>query len=500
MAAPDREAGPVTDTGLLVAGAGGGLAGALRAAQLGLDVVVADADPHYLRGNNTSMSTAMIPGAGSRYQREAGIDDSPGRFLADICRKTRGTAEPAVARALAGVSAGLVEWLAGYAGLPITLPTDFAYPGHSVQRVHTIPGRHGSRLLRHLADAVARNTRISMLVPCRLAGVRPPPPGGPLTAVLEYPDGTREDITAGAVLLATGGYGADGRLVARHLPEIATATYHGSAYATGDALRIGQALGARLACLGAYQGHAGLSAAARTLVTWATIMHGAIMVNVAGHRFGDETAGYSEYAALLARQPEATGWIVLDERIHALCLPFADYRDVAGSGAIRTATTATELAAGISVPAGTLRAELAEAAAVAAGDQPADRFGRTVFGAPLSPPFKAIRVIPALFHTQGGLLVDSHARVLTAAGPPVPGLYAAGGAAVGISGHGAAGYLGGNGLLPALGLAYLAATHAAQRHAVTYHGTADACRTSPGSGGRAMSRPRRRGRITDDGL
>ena len=69
--------------------------------------------------------------------------------------------------------------------------------------------------------------------------------------------------------------------------------------------------------------------------------------------------------------------------------------------------------------------------------------------------------MPALFHTQGGLRVDEHARLLDAAGRPVAGVYASGGAAVGMSGHGAAGYLAGNGLLPALGLAVLAADHLA---------------------------------------
>jgi fumarate reductase flavoprotein subunit len=58
-------------------------------------------------------------------------------------------------------------------------------------------------------------------------------------------------------------------------------------------------------------------------------------------------------------------------------------------------------------------------------------------------------------------VVDEHARVLGAGDAPIPGLYASGGAASGISGHGAAGYLAGNGLLPALGLAYLAAGHLA---------------------------------------
>jgi fumarate reductase flavoprotein subunit len=139
----------VIDVDLLVAGAGGGLAGALRAAELGRHVVVVEADRHYQRGNNTAMSTAMIPGAGSRYQRAAGIEDSATCFLADIERKTGGGAEPVVARALAEVSAELVEWLADRVGLPLELATDVSYPGHSVPRVHTVPGRHGSPAPEH---------------------------------------------------------------------------------------------------------------------------------------------------------------------------------------------------------------------------------------------------------------------------------------------------------------------------------------------------------------
>ena len=66
---------------LVVAGAGGGLVGALRAAELGLDVLVVEVNAHFAQGNNTAMSTAMIPGAGSRWQREAGIDDGPEQFV-----------------------------------------------------------------------------------------------------------------------------------------------------------------------------------------------------------------------------------------------------------------------------------------------------------------------------------------------------------------------------------------------------------------------------------
>ncbi len=444
---------------LVVAGAGGGLVAALRAAQLGLEVLVVEASEHFRRGNNTSMSTAMIPGAGSRWQREAGIEDSGDLFASDVARKTKGQGDQRLARALGEVSAPLVEWLADDIGLDLSLVTDFHYPGHSVDRCHTVDGRHGTVLLDHLVERVGQ-AGIDLLVPARLVDVLLDAGGAVRAAVVERPDGSREEIPTRAVLLATNGYGADRALVAEHLPEIAKAVYHGSETSRGDALRIGAALGAESAFLDAYQGHAALAARSATLVGWATVMHGGFVLDTTGRRFGDETTGYSEYAAALAARPDAFGWLVLDRRIHDACLAFTDFRQSVESGALLTAESAAELASLAGLPAEAVAAELAETAAVARGER-ADRFGRTFFEAPLEQPYLVARVVPALFHTQGGLVVDEQARVLRPGGAPIPGLYASGGAASGISGHGAAGYLAGNGLLPALGLAYLAANHLA---------------------------------------
>ncbi|MGW4622402.1 FAD-dependent oxidoreductase [Streptomyces sp. NPDC004592] len=450
---------------LVVAGAGGGLAGALRAAQAGLNVLVVDADEQFLRGNNTSMSTAMIPGAGSRWQRAAGIEDGPARFLADITAKTHGTADPALSAALAGISAPLVEWLADEAGLPLTLVTDFSYPGHSADRLHTVEGRHGSTLLRHLYERARSSPHIDLLVPTRLADVERGPGGEITGAVLTYPGGREETVPARAVLLATNGYGADRGLVGRHLPEIAKAEYHGGQFSRGDGLRIGQKHGAHADYLDAYQGHAALARRSRTLVGWATIMHGAVMVDRDGRRFGDETTGYSEYAAALAARPGARGWIVLDKRIHDLCLPFTDFRQTVDAGALTWADDPDGLAERTGCDANALNDAIAGQAAAARGAAEPDPYGRTFFEEPLRPPYAAVEVIPALFHTQGGLAVDEHARVLTEDRTPIPGLFASGGAAHGISGHGADGYLAGNGLLPALGLAWQAANTLSRTHA-----------------------------------
>lgn len=441
---------------LVVAGAGGGLVGALRAAQLGLSVLVVEVSEHFQRGNNTSMSTAMVPGAGSRFQAAAGIEDSPEQYLADVLTKTHGEADERLARALTTLSPRLVEWLADDAGLELSLVTDFHYPGHTVDRCHTIDGRHGSLLLERLLDNVRRSELIDLLVPARLTDVRLDEHGRVTAAVVQTPDGAQEDIPTRAVLLATNGFGADATMVAQQMPEIADAVYHGSDTSRGDALRIGTALGADSAYLDAYQGHGALAERSSTLVGWATVMHGGIVVGTDGHRFGDETTGYSEYAAVIAAQPEARAWLIIDQRIHDACTVFTDFRQTVEGGALVWAEDAAALAEATDLPAAALATELAETAERASGAG-TDRFGRTSFAAALSPPYAAVRIVPALFHTQGGLVVDEHARVLRTDGTVLRGLYASGGAAASISGHGAAGYLAGNGLLPALGLAYLAA-------------------------------------------
>ncbi|GAA0936558.1 FAD-dependent oxidoreductase [Actinocorallia libanotica] len=441
---------------LVVAGAGGGLAGALRAAEHGLSVLVVEASEHYRRGNNTSMSTAMFPGAGSRWQAEAGVADSPELFAADMAAKTKGQVDARLARTLAGVSAPLVEWLNDGVGLPMSLVTDFTYPGHSVTRCHTVPGRHGNTVIDHLARRVREHPNIDMLVPARLTDVLTGPDGAVRAAVVRMPDGAEEEIPTRGVLLATNGYGADRELVARHLPEIAKALYQGGEHSRGDALRIGERLGAATGYLDAYQGHAGVAAGASTLVTWATIVLGGILVDLTGRRFGDESRGYSEYAAELAARPGSTGWIVIDETVHERCLAFQDYLDVVESGVLVRAEGAAALAEATGLPAEALAAELAASASAARGESE-DPHGRTRWERPLDPRYVAVRVLPALFHTQGGLIVDEHAAVVDARDRPIRGLYASGGAAAGVSGHGAAGYLAGNGLLPAFGLAYLAA-------------------------------------------
>ena len=160
-------------------------------------------------------------------------------------------------------------------------------------------------------------------------------------------------------------------------------------------------------------------------------------------------------------QPDGIAFDIFDERIAAIARQFEDFRQAEASGAVIEASTVEQLAERLNLPAAALVQSFAEVEqAKQAGAS--DRFGRSFANAaPLSPPFKAVKVTGTLFHTQGGVAVDEQARVMSVQGTRLPNLFAAGGAAAGISGSHASGYLSGNGLLTAAVLGRIAGLSAA---------------------------------------
>lgn len=452
-----------SDVDVVVAGAGAaGLAAALAASDSGASVLLLEARRTWRADSNTAMSTGIVPAGGSRWQEAAGIEDSPERFFADVMAKTKGTADPVVARTLTSVAPEVVAWLADRAGVPFALIRDFNYPGHSAYRCHGVPDRLGSSLLGCLLSAAEAEAAIDLWHPARLADVVLDGAGALDQVVVETPDGRAETLSAASVVLATNGFGADADRVRREIPEIADGLYFGGEGSRGDALAIGERLGAATACLDAYQGHGSVAVPEGVLVTWAAVMSGGILVNAEGRRFGDESQGYSEFARLVLAQPGQRAWVLFDRGAHEVCLTFGDHQRLEASGAIRWCDDVETLASTIGCSAEVLEETLATAASAAAG-RAADPFGRTTWSRPLVAPFAAVRCTGALFHTQGGLAVSEDAEVLRSDGQPIPGCFAAGGAAVGMSGHGASGYLAGNGLLAALGLGMVGGRAAARR-------------------------------------
>ncbi|WP_298957304.1 FAD-dependent oxidoreductase [uncultured Methylobacterium sp.] len=436
-----------------VIGAGAaGLVAALAAHEAGAEVLVVERDP--VPRGSTALSAGLIPAPGTRWQREAGLDDSPERFSADILAKAKNEPDPALVARLAGAVGPALEWLADRYGLPFSVITDFRYPGHSANRMHGLPSRSGEELVDRLARAVEE---AGIPVLCEATVDTLYTEAGAIRGIgLKRPDGSRERVGCRALVLACNGYGGNKALVAQHVPELAGALYFGHEGNQGDALRWGEALGAATRHLSGHQGHGSVAHPHGILITWATVTEGGFQVNADGRRFSDESRGYSEQAAEVLRQPGGTAVTVFDERVAGIARQFEDFRRAESAGAVVAAATVAELAERLHLPGEALAATLAEVETLKR-DGRRDGFGRSFAGVPvLTAPYRAVWVTGALFHTQGGLVVDDDARVLTAEGAPIPNLFAAGGAACGVSGTGPGGYLSGNGLLAAVALGRIA--------------------------------------------
>src|SRR5581483_3009973 len=283
--------------------------------------------------------------------------------------------------------------------LPFDVITDFNYPGHSAHRMHGLPSRTGAELVDHLRAAVeARDIPILIGRVCETLLAAD---DGFIEGIEIVVNGTHETIGCGALVLACNGYGGNPALVRQHIPEMAEALYFGHPGNQGDAVLWGEALDAQLRHLSAYQGHGSVATPHNILITWAAMMEGGFQVNREGRRFWNEAVGYSEAAAEVLRQPDGIAFDIFDARIAAVARQFEDFRQAEKAGALIAADTIETLASRIGVPADALRTELN---GIVLGR--ADRFGR-VIDKKLEAPFCAIKVTGALFHTQGGLAIDT---------------------------------------------------------------------------------------------
>jgi fumarate reductase flavoprotein subunit len=450
----------MSDVEVAVVGAGAaGLFCALAAADAGRSVMLFERDRRFVDNANTGRSTGLITAGGTAQQAAAGVSDSPEAYARDLLRKSGGASDPEVISTVAAAAPTVVEVARSSWAAPLNYIPDLPFPGHSVNRAHGPASRKGRYLMEALIEAVRQRTAIElvagMTVRRLLSG-----PGGGVTGLTAGPEGgaadplTADPLTSDRVVLASNGFGANRDWVRRYIPEIADAIYFGGPFSDGAGIGWGMELGAEVATMDAYQGHCSISPDAGTLLPFVLIGSGGVILSLDGKRFGDESVGYSEYAVAVARQPQNLGWEVFDGASHQAAQPYEDFRESIMAGVVRECAGLQELAARTGLPRVALETELDEMATSAATGH-ADRFGR-IHRRPLQTPLYAVRVAAALFHTQGGLRVDGRARVLRRGGEPIAGLYAAGGTAAGMSGHGAAGYMAGNGLTAAAVLGYLA--------------------------------------------
>ena len=444
---------------IVVVGAGGcGLSAALSAKENNTEVLVIERDSTPL--GTTAMSTGLIPGANTRLQRAAGIEDTPEIFANDIINKTKGETDPEIATSLAIESSKTIEWLIDNYQIPLSLVDSFLYPGHTVMRMHGTPNRTGSELMGALCRAAER-AGIDVLTNALVTDLYSDSNNKILGVKVLRTDGQTEEIGCDALILACCGFAGNPEMVEEYMPEIKEAEFFGHPGNKGDAIKWGKSLGADLADIGSYQGHGGLAAGRGVPILWPMIMEGGFQVNINGERFSDESLGYSEQAVKVVSQPKKIAWNIFDERLHELMKEFEDYNNAIEAKAIIKADNAAELSALTGINKESLDKTIKEVEEMVEGKRK-DSFGRDFTIKPkLESPYYTVKVTGALFHTQGGLVVNEDAQVMDKNKVPLPNLFAGGGSARGISGPSDWGYIAGNGLLTATTFGRLAGLSAA---------------------------------------
>jgi fumarate reductase flavoprotein subunit len=399
-------------------------------------------------------------------QQAAYVKDSTDLFAQDIQHKAHGQAAPALVSAYSEAIGPAMDALEEHHHIPWQLLDQFLYPGHSVYRMHAVPEKTGEGLMSRLR-AAADSAGVVVLTQAQVTGLDADANGLVHGLRFTQPDGTTGHLSCDAVILACNGFGGNADMVKQHLPAMKDAQYAGHVGNDGSAIAWGLQLGAELADMGAYQGHGSWAVPQGSLISWALMMEGGIQINRFGARFHDETQGYSEAAVQVLNQPDSVAWNVFDNQLLHFAQDFPDFVAAQAAGAVKSAANAESLSAIVGCPVIALDKTLTEVnqlanATVLEIPDAKDRWGRT-FKRRLEAPFHAIKVTGALFHTQGGLNINAQCQVLQPNGKTLPNLFAAGGAARGVSGAEVWGYLSGNGLLSAIAGGHIAAHAVAQK-------------------------------------
>ncbi len=435
---------------IIVIGAGGcGLMAALVAAKKGLRVFLIEKTDK--AGGGTALSSKGIRAAGTRCQREAGVQDSPELYAQDILRRNNKESDIALTKRLAEISGPMADFLADAAGIKFQLG-EFAF-GHSAKRAHS--WEPDKTIIDYLFDAVEREKNIQLMFSTPVLSLARSE-NGAVTGVV-----TRDGpLFARKVILASGGFGASPELLSRYIPKAVDIPFPGHHGSTGDGIKMGLAAGAATENMGAFQPYPAYVGPGKRAVSPEIVLSGGVMVDRNGRRFVNETHYPGGLGTKMLDLAGKHAYEIFDERIFRLHGDIGGSRNLASlldSGILLKAQNSQELAVKLGIDTEGLKQTIDAYNLAANADK--DAFGRKL-PEPLHAPYYGIKVTVALFHTQGGLKVNPDGQVLRPDGSIIPNLYAGGGAACGISGRGLEGYLPGNGLLASLGLGMVSAKHA----------------------------------------
>ena len=416
------------DVDVVIVGAGGaGMAAAITVDQAGLSVLVLEKMPYV--GGNTTKATGGMNAAETHYQAEQGIEDSVEQFVIDTIEGGHSINDPVLVQTMAENSAEAIEWL-DEIGAP--LPKVSFSGGATNARIHAPQDGSGvgeylvaafSGVLDDLGIEVLLNTTATELIADE---------SGAVVGVKAESATENLTINAGAVILATGGFGANEEMYTQYRPDLLGTVTTNAPGATGDGIVMAQAVGADLVDIEQIQLHPTVEQTTSMLITEGVRGDGAILVNQNGERFINEMETRDVVSAAELEQEGCYAYVIFDQNLRDGLKAIEKY---VNNGLTVQADTIEGLAAELDIDPATLANTLEDwNGFVASGDDEA--FGRdTGMEHDLSvAPYYAIQIAPGIHHTMGGVKIDAEAEVINTNGEAIPGLFAAGEVTGGVHG------------------------------------------------------------------
>lgn len=370
-----------------------------------------------------------------------GYFDSDELMELDTMIGGKGINNPELVEELADESADGVEWLKKY-GIDLTSVGSFG--GASVKRIHRPVNAEGktiavgSYMIPLLEKACEENDKISIQLETTATTILTDENGKAVGVKAVGATGNEVTVNAKAVILATGGFGANLDMVAELVPALKGFMTTNAAGAQGQGIEMAQALGAATVDMDQIQIHPTVQFDTAALITEGLRGDGAVLINADGKRFIDEVGTRDVVSAAEIAQPGSYSYLVVDQAMLDKSSVIAGY---VKRGFIFQGNTYEELAEALGVDAATFAETMNTWNTYVEAKNDPD-FGRTSFAQPLNTaPYYAIKVTAGVHHTMGGLVINTDTEVLKDDGTAIAGLYAAGEVTGGVHG---ANRLGGN--------------------------------------------------------
>lgn len=416
---------------VIIIGSGStGLVSAVQAHELGLKPVILEKMPKI--GGNTTRASSGMNAAETLVQLKHHVVDSYADFYQETFVGGGKQNDPAMLDYFASHAALAVDWLAAH---NIELDELTITGGMKVKRTHRPSSLApiGGFLISQLLKVVAAK-KIPLFTEMPVTDLQKT--AEKVTGVsVQLPTGQSRVLSAPAVILATGGFGASSDLIAKYRPDLADYRTTNQPGATGDGIALATKVGAGLVDMTQIQVHPTVQqdTAHAFLIGEAVRGEGAILVNEAGQRFVNELTTRKAVTAAIDQLPTKHAYLILDAAVRKR-VPAINFYD--SVGLVQTGETLSALAAEIKIPAEQLSATVTTWNGAVTAQLDAE-YGRTTgMSHPLTTgPFYAIHIAPAVHYTMGGVKIKPTTQVLTTSGEPISGLYAAGEIAGGLHGN-----------------------------------------------------------------